>query len=410
MKINIFTFFLILLFCLCFLTGCDNSDGVETKAYVIALGVDKGIVNKFKLSLQVAILSGSSESSGSDSGSSSEPSTVLSVECSSIDSGINLINSYISKKINLSHCKVIIFSEELAKNGISDLIFNLSSNIEIRPRCHVLISRCNAVDFLKQSSPIFESNPANYYERIFNSSEYSGYVENTYLYNFYDDLLSTTSEADAILCGINTDSTHDQAHLNTGSLDGNYKADETPIESKNKAEIIGTAVFSDDKLVGELDNIETMCHLIITNELKNTIITIPNPYTYDTNISIFIGLNKNTKSTVSFVNGYPFIECNVDVIGDVLSMEQSINLNDINTVNLLNSYVSTYLEDALNSYLYKTSKEFKSDINDFGKYALPKYSTWNDWIDSDWLNNYQNAFFKVTVNTNIQDGYLFTKI
>lgn len=410
MKINIFTFILILLFCLCFLTGCDSANGVETKAYVIALGVDNGTVNKFKLSLQIAILSGSSESSGNDSSSNSKPSTVLSVECSSIDSGINLINSYISKKINLSHCKVIIFSEELAKNGISDLVFNLSSNIEIRPRCHVLISRCNAEDFLKQSSPIFESNPANYYERIFNSSEYSGYVENTYLYNFYDGLLSTTSEANAILCGINTDSTHNKAQQSTNSLDGNYKADESPIESKNNVEIIGTAVFSSDKLVGELNNFETMCHLIITNNLKNTIITIPNPYTYDTNLSIFIGLNKNTRNKVYFVNGYPYIECEVDIIGDVLSMEQSIDLNDTDTVNLLNSYISKYFQDNISSFLYKTSKEFKSDISDFGKYALPKYTTWNDWVESDWLNNYQNAFFKVTVNTNIQDGYLFTKI
>ena len=60
--------------------------------------------------------------------------------------------------------------------------------------------------------------------------------------------------------------------------------------------------------------------------------------------------------------------------------------------------------------LYKTAKDFKSDIAGFGRYALPKYSTWNDWTSSDWLNNYQNAFFKVNVETEIQGGYLFTKI
>ena len=41
----------------------------------------------------------------------------------------------------------------------------------------------------------------------------------------------------------------------------------TPIESKNNVESMGLAVFRGDKLVGELNNIETLCHLIITNDL-----------------------------------------------------------------------------------------------------------------------------------------------
>ena len=395
------------------LTGCNNAEGVETKAYVIAMGIDKGTVKELKLSLQIATLSGSNSSSGESSGaskSSSEASTVISVECNTVDSGINLINSYISKKINLSHCKVIIFSEELANEGLSNVIYDLISNIEIRPQCHVLISKCNSKDFLEQVSPIFESNPANYYERIFSSAEYTGYVANVYLYDLYNSILSTTSQAIAILSGINTDSTHPQNNNSSNILDGNYKADETPIESKNRIEIIGTAVFNDDKLVGELDNIETMCHLIISNDLDSGTITIPNPFKADSNLSVFINTNKDTTHKVSLVNGYPYIECNVNVVCDVLSMDTTIDLNDIQTINFLNSYVSTYLENALSSYLYKTSREFRADIDDFGRYAIVKYSTWNDWLDSDWLNNYQNAFFKVKVNASIQEGYLFTKI
>lgn len=41
--------------------------------------------------------------------------------------------------------------------------------------------------------------------------------------------------------GINTPSTHKQGA--STSLDGNYKADQTPIKSQNNVENIGTAVF-----------------------------------------------------------------------------------------------------------------------------------------------------------------------
>lgn len=165
-----------------------------------------------------------------------------------------------------------------------------------------------------------------------------------------------------------------------------------------------------DKLVGELNNVETLCHLIITNELESATVTVPNPFSYDTNISVNIKLNKNTKNKVSFINGYPFIECNVYLTGNVLSLDQSIDLSKQENIETIDSYVNTFLEDLIKSYLYKTAKDFKADIAGFGKYALPQYLTWNEWVASDWLNNYQNSFFDVTVETEIQGGYLFTKV
>ena len=299
---------------------------LKQRLMLLLWGLIIGETDKLKLSLQIAILSGNSQGSSSSSGSSSsEASTVISVDCSSIDSGISLINSYISKQINLSHCKAIIISEEYAYTGVSDVVYTLVNNVEVRPDCNVIISRCDASDYLEQSSPIFESNPAHYYELILNSTEYSGYVADIFLYDFYSAILSKTSEACAILGGINTEETHTQDNDNSQSLDGNYKADQTPIQSKNNVESIGTAVFVGDKLVGELNNIETLCHLIVTKELESATVTVPNPFNFDSNISIYISLNKDTQNKVFFVNGYPFIECKIDVLGDVQSMDPSID-------------------------------------------------------------------------------------
>ena len=40
MKLNKLLLILIILVCLFFLTGCSDGRGVETKAYVIAMGID----------------------------------------------------------------------------------------------------------------------------------------------------------------------------------------------------------------------------------------------------------------------------------------------------------------------------------------------------------------------------------
>ena len=69
-----------------------------------------------KLSFQLSIPSsgGSSSESSSSSGSESSDTAIDTIEATSLESGISLANSYISKRINLSHCKVIVISEQVA--------------------------------------------------------------------------------------------------------------------------------------------------------------------------------------------------------------------------------------------------------------------------------------------------------
>ena len=70
-----------------------------------------GEKSDLKMSFHLSIPSKNS----SNVNSSDSPDTLIdTIECPSIESGISLANGYISKKLNLSHCKVLIFSEEIA--------------------------------------------------------------------------------------------------------------------------------------------------------------------------------------------------------------------------------------------------------------------------------------------------------
>ncbi len=50
----------IIIFCLFSLSGCYSAEGLETLAYAVALGIDKGENDKIRVSLQFALLSESS--------------------------------------------------------------------------------------------------------------------------------------------------------------------------------------------------------------------------------------------------------------------------------------------------------------------------------------------------------------
>ena len=173
---------------------------------------------------------------------------------------------------------------------------------------------------------------------------------------------------------------------------------------------MGIAVFKNDRLVGELDGMEALCHLIVVNNFESATISVPNPYNKNSSLSLYISSSKSPEIDVKFINGTPYIKCNFDISGYILSLDENMNYSDENTIKIIDEYVNLFLEQNIASYLYKTSKEFKTDIGNFGRYVIGNYTTWNDWIESDWLFNYQNAFFDVNVETNIENGQLYTRI
>ena len=409
MKRKIFNLFLILSLCIFSLTGCYDSKGIEDLSYVIAIGLDKGENNIIKLSVQFA--TPSSGSGNSEGSSQSDSTTITSIECSSISSGINLINSYISKQANLAHCKVIVISEELAAEGISEYIYTLVDNVQVRPDCNVLITRCDAINFIDNAQPTLEKLTARYYEAALNSSEYTAYTVDVQLYDFYSNLKSTYTQPVAILAGVNTQQTHTASdYINKFNIDSSYKANETPIKDKTNLECMGLAVFKQDKLIGELNGMESLCYSIVTNKLDNCMITIPNPLSNNNAIDIYLNPKRDTRCDVKMINNSPYINVKVYLDGFIASSDEVSDHSTTENLDIIGKSANKYLETQISSFLYKTSKDLKSDIIGFGKYAVKDYLTWDEWLSSDWLTNYQNAFFNVEVSININSGELFSKM
>ena len=96
-----------------------TSRKIGNLAYVLALGIDVGEKAKLKVSAQFTKSASVSPGSGT-SAEDIDNIVLISGEADSIFSAINLLNSYIGKEINLSHCSLIIFSEEFAKQRNRD--------------------------------------------------------------------------------------------------------------------------------------------------------------------------------------------------------------------------------------------------------------------------------------------------
>lgn len=350
--------------------------------------------------------------SGNDSKSSSQfSSTTLStVECNSIDSGLNLINSYISNQVNLSHVKVIVISEALATEGIADYISTFINNVEIRPDCNIIISRSSAEDFLNNSKPTLEILSARYYEQVLSSTTYTGHTDDISLFDFYEALNSRVTQPVAILGGLNSSSTHETSSSTPYfEADTSHEAGTTPIQDKTSLENTGLAVFNADKLVGELNAFESICHLICSNKFESSVISIPSPFDQNGIIDIYVSKKFSTKRDVKIVNNTPYITCNVYLNATVSSMGANIDVSSTENLNLISEYANSFLKEKITDYLYKTSKELHCDIDSFGSEIFSDYLTISDFEKVDWLNIYKDSFFDVNVEVSIRGSHLVIK-
>lgn len=375
-----------------------SSLNISNCAFAVAIGIDKSTSNKLNVTFEFISTSPSGESI-------SETKPILnSVDCSSITNGINIMNAYLGKKVNLSHCKLIIFSEELAKEGISDEVYSLMNEVQIRPSANIVISQCNTRYYIENSIPGLESLIPKYYDIFPHTSEYTGYTCDATIGNFFNSLVCNYSSPYAILGGITT--TNDTS---TQINDSTIKSDESPIEGNRSAQNIGLAVFKDDKLSGELNAIETLCFLNIIKKVDNFLVSIPYEQGSSSQIDIYLTPNSTHNIDVSFVNGAPFIKLKLDFSGKIYSMSKNSEYLDIDVLNSISNSCNNYLEGQFYNYLYKTSSVFESDINNFGSYALSKFFTTTEFEKYNWLDNYKNSTFKVEIDTIIDSGFLLTK-
>ena len=370
-------------------------------AIVVAMAIDTSDTNNLSVTFQFT-----NASSVSENGSSEQsPSIVNTVEASSISSAINLMNSYIGKELSLSHCKLIVFSEEFAKQGISEEIYTLMNDNQIRPSTNLVISKCSAKYYIENSKPMLESLITKYYEIYNNASLYTGYTTDATIGNFFNNLNCGTCEPYGILGGVNVEQNNTDTSINS-EKDANSQANNLSISGSLRSENSGLAVFKDATLVGELTAIENLSFLCTKNDIEGFLVSVPNPENDTEYIDVNLVPSKDSKIKVDIINGSPYIKVDFSFTGRIYSMTEDFDFLDNTFLENISKSCNSYLKTTFTNYYYKTSKELNSDINGFGKFVLKHFSTITDFNDYNWNDNYKNSFFDVNVDTNVKSGFL----
>ena len=333
----------LLLFCIIAFSNSYSFSNIDNLAFATAIGIDVSETNNIKVTFQFVKQSPNNESSNNDNKVVTDT-----VEAPSITSAINIMNAYLDKKVDLSHCKIIIFSEEIAQNDITNYIYSLMNDIQVRPTANIIITKCTANDYIKYSEPSLETSVTKYYETFPKSSKYTGYIADNTIGDFFNSLLCSSCEPLAILGDIKSSDSSDNLNLNKNN--SNIIAGNSSITSTRRTENLGLAAFNYGKFVGELNVTDSICYHILQNDINSFLISVPNPEKENEFIDVYITQKSNPKIVVKIVNGSPYIKINCKLNAKISSISENSKYLNKDVLNSISNSCTNYLSTNLTNY------------------------------------------------------------
>lgn len=392
-KFAVFTAMLVIL------SGCTRAVEPNDIAYVVAIGVDKsGTQNNYEFTLQIvnplAVSGGSSEEGGEGGEKTVSELTIL---APSAFSAVNLANHIYTKQISLAHTKLIAFSEEIAETeGLKGHSETIARNEEIRPNTYMTVVKGSAKEYLSEIKPTNEVNPVQYYQVIYESDILS-YIPENPCQDFFAYEQTDERENVLPLSGIKNNG-DTKAMLMDGGFEymlKDYVAGELEAESEQKTQTIGMAVFSGGKMVAEAGSVETELYNIITGTYNRSEITYYDANSDEKPITVAQSSRKKPKIEIDISGNVPVISIKLFLEADLRTVTENYLIE--RELDGFEQEVENEVKAAVSKFLYKTSREYKSDIVGFGSYAKRKFKNYSDFEAYNWQEKYKSAEFEAEV-------------
>ncbi|WP_429844234.1 Ger(x)C family spore germination protein [Brevibacillus sp. FIR094] len=147
---------LVVSLCMFLVSGCWDRREVNDMAIVIAMAMDKEPDGRYRLSIQVPLVSSLGAQSGGGGGTSGDKSYYVdSAVGRTIREANGLIQARMSREIYYSHHRMIVIGEELAKDGMSEVLDIVARFPENRLTAYIVMTKGKGIELLT-AQPQFE--------------------------------------------------------------------------------------------------------------------------------------------------------------------------------------------------------------------------------------------------------------
>jgi spore germination protein KC len=387
MKKYIFITFLILL-PLLLITGCWDRREINNLAIISAIAIDKAREEeKILLSIQIEKPGqlGRGGIVGGGGQSTNKPYVILSSTGKNIFEAQRLLATHTSRSLYWAHCKVLIIGKEMARVGIGSILDFFDRHYNSRRRMWLVIANGEAKDVLQITNTI-EKDPAQTLNLLFRHGTSKGF----YL-----------SDMNYFLKRLSTEGVQPLAARIQIMKNNNQETAKNTEEKPTEIKLTGTSVFNEKKLIGWLDETETLGLLLILGKAQKAGFNLPCP----TNKNEDIGIHTrrlNSKIVPEIHEGKIAIKIKITIEGDVVSTQCDLDLTKTSILESLNKKYAELIRKKVQITLKKAQKDYQVDFLGFGETIMRKYPHFWKKIKDNWDEIFPIIHVNIEIDANIR--------
>ena len=361
------------------LTGCWNYRELNQLAITTGIAVDKENDN-YKITIMIA---NSKKNSGSD-GSITPSAAVYDGTGKTIYEAFKDTSLSVSKQIYLSHIDILVLSEEIAENNLTDVIDFLFRYPQTRNNFYLILAKDKkAGDILKVTTPLETFPSQNLAKNLEITDKLQGY---TYTVDFTDFTKSLVSE------GINP--VLPSVTLIGDTKEGNKEENVEQNEPSTYLKLDMLGLFKNNKFVAWANPDQSKGINIINNKIY--VLGVIIDYQGEKIVT------EITEMETNFKVEYNKVKITIDTTGAIQEINANVDLYDPKTIEEIKNVdiekIKEYVNDAID-----LAKINKTDIFGFGNYVYknnPK--KWNE-IKDKWDDEiFPNLEIEIEVNLKLQ--------
>jgi spore germination protein KC len=379
------------------MTGCWDSLEIEQRAVVLGISIDKAEPDAeeeeeevshlkgafptpeqdmIRLAAQIAVPGRIPLGPAAGGGGDKDPVWMVSVVGHTIEDAMNNLQQEVADKVFLGHLRIIVLSEDIAREGVERFNDYLRRNPEIRRSAWMVVAKERAVEYMK-IAPQLEQVPTLYLAAMVENAVGLGKFPDDFIGLFWARLSSKGQ--DAFLPYL-------------------------VIKAEENIQLNGIAYFKGDQMVGVTSPMEIGFFMAVTGVEQggySAFVKIP-----DTEETVLVrAQHRHTRIKTRIKDGKPHVTVHIHYESEIDEKNSAeINLNDSSMITAIEKEASKGVIESVEKFITKTQEE-PSDIFGFGEYIRAKHpSFWNSKIKSkeNWREWYKDLVIDVQCTSDIR--------
>lgn len=408
----------LLLIIIVLLPGCWDMKEMEELGFVNIIGLDRQ-PGKDQLILTVGInnIKGTTGQGDSNGGSSSKSQgTIYQASAQTLFAALGRLQQISRKNLFLSDVRIIVIGEEAARKNMKGIISFLDRDRELRRSSSVLITPGKAADVLSTIDP-GRTSASEILLSIINDTKQTGVAFDTRLGdNIFEPL--AISGIEPIAARVLT--TSPPAKLGEGQangivITGNVPDDQgtqgTVAQNKGQLRVSGMAVFRGLKLVGWLNEKESMGWGFVKGQINRGYLVNLTSRTGKLPVTFHL-LAEKSSIRFNLKDSKTTANVTIKVQAELSQLEANEDLLNPGNIKGLEADLAEAVKNDAMASLKKAQRELKSDVFGFG-FQLNKqdYREWNHHYMDRWPEIFPTLPINVKVIASIQEtGTVFKEI